>query len=209
MKLIFRIMEQIIFFIGVIIFSLTTIMFLSLKRRNSKVASINMIVNFVTIVSYLLMMSGLGASLATNGQSIYWTRWAFYALSCSFLMVEISMILGIDKNTMIEIIVFNSIVMITGLFASVTLDVFKWLFFALSSVAYLYVLYQVSKHRSDKKFILVFVAIFWSGFPIVWILSPAGFLVLDAFWTALFYLILDLITKVYFGFHSTMRYNKG
>jgi len=201
-------MEQIIFFVGLIIFSLTTLMFLTLKRRNPKVASINMIVNFVTIASYLLMMSGLGASLATNGQSIYWTRWAFYAVSCSFLMVEISMILGIDKNTMIEIIVFNSMVMITGLFASLTVDLVKWLFFALSSVAYLYVLYQIAKHRSDKKFIVVFVGIFWSGFPVVWLISPAGFMVLDAFWTALFYLVLDLITKVYFGFHSTMRYNK-
>jgi len=154
------------------------------------------------------MMSGLGATLATNGQSIYWTRWAFYAVSCSFLMVEISMILGINKNTMIEIIVFNSMVMITGLFASVTSDLVKWLFFALSSIAYLYVLYHIIKHRSDKKFIVAFVGIFWSGFPLVWLMSPAGFMVLDAFWTALFYLVLDLVTKVYFGFHSTMRYNK-
>lgn len=201
-------MEEIIFFIGLIVFSLTTLMFFSLKRKNPKIASINMIVNFVTIASYLLMMSGLGASLATNGQSIYWTRWAFYAVSCSFLMVEISMILGINKNTMIEIIVFNSMVMITGLFASVTSDLVKWLFFALSSIAYLYVLYHISTHRSDKKFIVAFVGIFWSGFPLVWLMSPAGFMVLDAFWTALFYLVLDLVTKVYFGFHSTMRYNK-
>ena len=199
-------MQQIIFYVGIIIFSFTSLMFFILKKKNPKVASLNMIVNFTTIASYILMVSGLGAISATNGQLIYWTRWAFYAASCSFLMVEISMILRIDKYTKLEIIVFNSLVMVTGLFASITPDLVKWLFFAVSSIAYLYVIFLITKNRSEHKFIIGFVAIFWSGFPLVWLLSPAGFMLLDAFWTALFYLVLDLITKVYFGFHSTMKY---
>ncbi|MFX1260055.1 MAG: bacteriorhodopsin, partial [Promethearchaeota archaeon] len=100
----------------------------------------------------------------------------------------------------------NSLVMVTGLFASITPDLVKWLFFGLGSIAYLYVIFLINKNRSGNKFIIGFVAIFWSGFPLVWLLSPAGFMLLDAFWTALFYLVLDLITKVYFGFHSTMKY---
>lgn len=200
-------MEEIIFSIGAGVFTLTTITFLLLKKRNAEIASLNMIVNFVTIASYLLMISGLFVASAMNGDSIYWTRWAFYAVSCSFLMVEISMLLGIDKSVKLEIIVFNSLVMVTGLFASVTEGIIKWLFFALSSVAYLYVLFLIIKHRSNEKFIVAFVAIFWSGFPIVWILSPAGFMLIDAFWTALFYIVLDLITKVYFGYHSTLKHS--
>jgi sensory rhodopsin len=152
------------------------------------------------------MASGSAVIAATNGQLIYWTRWAFYAMSCSFLMVEISMILRIEKDTKLEIIVFNSLVMVTGLFASITTDLEKWLFFAVSSIAYIYVIFLIAKNRSENKFIIGFVAIFWSGFPLVWLLSPAGFILLDAFWTALLYLVLDLITKVYFGFHSTMKY---
>nr|QBQ84358.1 schizorhodopsin [Candidatus Lokiarchaeota archaeon] len=199
-------MEEIIFYAGIGIFSLTTLTFLILKKKNLKVASINMIVNFVTIGSYVLMLSGLGVISATNGELIYWTRWAFYAISCSFLMVEISIILRIDNKTMVEIIVFNSMVMVTGLFASISEGLIKWLFFALSTVAYVNVLYQIGKNRSEEKFILLFVGIFWTGFPLVWLISPAGFLVLDAFWTALFYLVLDLITKVYFGYHTTLKY---
>jgi bacteriorhodopsin len=206
MKQIFLIMEQIIFYVGIIIFSLTSLMFFILKKKNPKVASLNMIVNFTTIASYILMASGLGVFSATNGQSIYWTRWAFYAASCSFLMVEISMILRIDKDSKLEIIVFNSLVMVTGLFASITPDLIKWLFFVVSSIAYLYVIFLINKNRAENKFIIAFVAVFWSGFPLVWLLSPAGFMLLDAFWTALFYLVLDLITKVYFGFHSTMKF---
>jgi sensory rhodopsin len=200
-------MEQIIFIIGIGLFSLTTIMFLFLKKRNPKVASLNMMVNFVTIISYTLMVSGLFVISATNGDTIYWTRWAFYAVSCSFLMVEISMILGIDNAKRLEILLFNAMVMITGLFASISVDLIKWLFFIMSSMAYLYVLYQVIKNRSERKFIVIFVVIFWSGFPLVWILSPAGMMVLNAFWTALFYLVLDFITKVYFGFHTTLKYS--
>jgi bacteriorhodopsin len=201
-------MEEIIFLIGLVIFTLTTITFLLLKNRNREVASLNMIVNIVTIASYLLMMSGLFVITTTSGGVIYWTRWAFYAVSCSFLMVEISMLLGMDKTVKLEIIVFNTLVMITGLLASVSEDIIKWLFFALSSLAYLYVLFQITKYRSDKKFIVAFVAIFWSGFPLVWILSPAGIMLLNAFWTALLYLVLDIITKVYFGYYTTLKYNQ-
>lgn len=199
-------MELIVFYLGISLFSLTTIIFLMLKKRNPRVASLNIIVNFVTIVSYALMVSSLGVIAAMNGQLIYWTRWAFYAVSCSFLMVEISMILEIERRDIVEIVVFNSLVMLTGLFASISENLIKWLFFTLSTLAYFYVLFQIIRNRNDEEFLILFVAVFWSGFPVVWLLSPAGFMVLDAFWTAVLYLVLDLITKVYFGYYTTMKY---
>ncbi len=201
-------MEELIFYVGIGIFILTSIMFLLLKKKNPKVASLNMIVNFITIASYIVMVSELGVITAMSGDSIYWTRWAFYAISCSFLMYEISTILEIDNRTTLEIIVFNSMVMITGLFASITEGPVKWLFFALSSIAYVNVLYNISKKRSEQNFLVIFVFIFWSGFPIVWLISPAGFMILNSFWTALIYLVLDLITKVYFGYHTTFKFVK-
>nr|QBQ84355.1 schizorhodopsin [Candidatus Heimdallarchaeota archaeon] len=201
-------MEEIIFYIGAGIFTVTTISFFFLRKRNQKIASINMIVNALTIASYLLMVSGLFTQQATNGEFIYWTRWAFYAFSCSFLMYEISMILSIDNKTLLEIIVFNVLVMVAGLFASITDGLIKWLFFALSSLAYLAVLYLLSKQRSENKLLFWFVVIFWSGFPVFWLLSPAGFLVLNAFWIALLYLILDLLTKVFFGYYTSLIIKK-
>ena len=201
-------MEEIIFYIGIVLFSITSVMFLMLKKKNSEIASLNLIVNFTTITSYVLMVSELAVVTASNGDSIYWTRWAFYALSCSFLMFEISKILGIDKKTTLEIIVFNILVMVTGLLASITQGAAKWLFFSLSSLAYIYNLYLIGNNRAEQKFIIIFVVIFWSGFPLFWLLSPAGFMVLNAFWTALFYLVLDLITKVYFGIHTTLKFKE-
>ncbi|TXT53176.1 MAG: membrane protein of unknown function [Promethearchaeota archaeon] len=152
------------------------------------------------------MLSGLGTYTASNGQLIYWTRWAFYAVSCSFLMVEILIILEIDNKQKIEIVLFNSLVMLTGLLASITEGLIKWLFFALSTLAYVYVLSQIASNRNEERFLISFVGVFWSVFPLVWLLSPAGFMILDAFWTAIFYLGLDLITKVYFGYYTTMNY---
>ncbi len=199
-------MEEIIFYIGIGLFSFTSFLFLVLKKKNSEVASLNLIVNFVTIASYILMVSELGVITALSGDLIYWTRWAFYAMSCSFLMFEISKILEIDIRTTMEIIVFNIIVMVTGLLASITQTPVKWLFFALSSLAYIYILFHIGKNRSEQNFIFAFVVVFWSGFPLVWLLSPAAFMVLNSFWTALIYLILDLITKVYFGIHTTLKF---
>ena len=200
-------MEKIIFYIGMGIFSFTSLMFLVLKKRNPKMASVNMLVNFITIASYIVMMSEVGVVSASTGDLIYWTRWAFYAVSCSLLMYEISMILGIDNKTVLEIIAFNAIVMVAGLYASITAVPIKWYFFTLSSIAYIYILYQIGKNRADNNFILLFVIIFWSGFPLVWVMSPAALMVLNSFWTALIYLVLDLITKVYFGIHTTLKYS--
>jgi sensory rhodopsin len=201
-------MEEIIFYIGIGLFSFTSLMFLILKKKNHEIASLNLIVNFITIASYILMVSELGVITALSGDLIYWTRWAFYAVSCSFLMFEISKILSVNTKTTLEIIVFNSIVMVTGLFASITEFPVKWLFFTLSSLAYVYVLYHIGKNRAEQKFIFIFVVVFWSGFPLVWLLSPAAFMVLNSFWTALIYLVLDLITKVYFGVHTTLKFSE-
>jgi len=137
-------MEEIIFYIGIGLFSFTSLVFFVLKKKNPKVASFNMIVNFITVASYILMASGIGAIPASNGDLIYWTRWAFYIVSCSFLMYEISVILGLDKTSTLEIIVFNSMVMITGLFASISEIPLKWFFFTLSSIAYIYVLFNIT-----------------------------------------------------------------
>lgn len=199
-------MEEIIFYIGIGLFSFTSLVFLFLKKKNHEIAALNMIVNFITIASYILMVSELGVITALSGDFIYWTRWAFYAVSCSFLMYEISKILNIDIKTTLEIIVFNSIVMLTGLFASITQVPVKWLFFTLSSLAYIYILYHIGKNRTEQKFIFLFVVVFWSGFPLIWLLSPAAFMVLNSFWTALIYLVLDLITKVYFGVYTTLKF---
>ncbi|MFX0019959.1 MAG: bacteriorhodopsin, partial [Candidatus Hermodarchaeota archaeon] len=66
----------------------------------------------------------------------------------------------------------------------------------------------IGKNRAEQKFIFVFVVVFWSGFPLVWLLSPAAFMVLNSFWTALIYLVLDVITKVYFGVHTTLKFSE-
>lgn len=198
-------MEDIIFYIGAGIFTVTSGIFFVLRNRNPKIASLNFFVNFVTIASYLLMLSKLATQSASDGELIYWSRWAFYAVSCSFLMLEISSILSLDNRTTLEIIVLNIMVMVTGLFASIMHDLVKWFFFALSSVAYLLNLYLIFKHRSENRFVVFFVVVFWSGFPVFWLLSPASFMVLNAFWTALIYLLLDLITKVFFGFYTTLK----
>ena len=91
-------MEEIIFYIGIGLFTFTSLMFLILKNKNPEVASLNLIVNFVTIASYVLMVSELGVITALSGDSIYWTRWAFYALSCSFLMFEVSKIMVLTQG---------------------------------------------------------------------------------------------------------------
>nr|MBD3186724.1 schizorhodopsin [Candidatus Bathyarchaeota archaeon] len=198
-------LEMIIFIVGIAIFSGSSFMFLILKNRNQRMATINTIVSFVTVASYMLMFDGSGTLMVPSGELVYWTRWIFYAGSCSLLMLEISTLMGKDKWMTVEIIASNIIVMLTGALASITEAASKWMFFVFSSIAFGYILYRLREGKTDK-FLVTFTTIFWSMFPVAWILSPAGFGILNAAWTALGYLVLDVITKIYFGYHTTMHY---
>lgn len=197
------------FWAGGVLFSLTSIMFLLLKKKNESIASINLMVNCVTIVSYAVMIFGLGAITAPNGELIYWTRWLFYAGSCSLLMYETGVLLKKSKTVISEMIVSNIIVMIAGFLASYTIGLSRIVFFSISSGAFIYVLYLINKKSGRKslfkKTIKWYITLFWSMFPLIWLLSPAYSMVLNAYWTAMFYLILDFITKVLYGLFTVKK----
>lgn len=201
--------EEVIFWVGAALFSITSVMFLLLKKKNKLITSINLLVNCVTIVSYAVMVFGLGAVRAPNGELIYWTRWLFYAGSCSLLMYETGKLLDKSKIVINEMIFSNIIVMITGFLASYTVGLSKIVFFIISSGSFTYALYLINKKSGRKSLfkstVKWYINLFWSMFPLIWILSPAYLMILNAFWTALFYLLLDLITKVLYGLFTVNK----
>lgn len=195
--------ENFIFMIGLILFFSALIFFLAFKRKNSKIAMINMMICFVTLLSYAVLSKGWGTVSSSGSELIYPTRWLFYILSCSLLMWEIALILKKNKKQMMQMILLNSFVMLAGYFASIFTGLFGWLFFVLSSVAFvlnlLIILSGYKKYNKFMKFIVFYVLIFWTLFPVVWLLAPTGAQIFAAGLTALLYLILDLITKIVFG----------
>jgi sensory rhodopsin len=134
------------------------------------------------------------------GQPILWTRWLFYALSCTLLMVEIAQLKRIKGGARAELVYLTAIVMVTGFLAARDLTAVKWAHFAISSVAYVLLVIQVlSVKTPGSNWVSSYIYFGWTVFPIVFLLAPTGLGLISAAVANLLYLLLDIYTKIVFN----------
>ena len=204
--------ESVVFWIGALIFGLSSLMFTFLENRNSSrkyLFNSHVFVSFITIISYCIMALGLATVTTESGDLIYWTRWLFYAGSCSILTLDIATIANKPNEKKAEVALFTTLTMFCGYLASIILTVDRWLFFGLSTAAYIGMLYSIFTKSSEDSpkisSIMWFVLVTWSLFPLVWVLAPTGFGIIPVDITALLYLALDIVTKIIFGVYVSTR----
>ncbi|MCW4054139.1 MAG: microbial rhodopsin family protein [Candidatus Bathyarchaeota archaeon] len=205
--------ESLVFWIGALIFVLSSLMFAFLENRSShrqNMFSSHVFVSFFTAISYFVMALALATVLAENGQPIYWTRWLFYIGSCSILTLDLAVIAKKTNVKKAEVAVFTALTMFCGFLASIIITVDRWWFFGLSTAAYIGMLYTLFKpsdeDSSNISSLMWFVFLTWSLFPVVWVLAPTGFGILAVDIEAILYLALDFVTKIGFGIYvSTKR----
>ena len=183
-----------------VVFAASSLFFFLAKKKAGGMNAA-FLVSFITLASYTLMWEGSIASQSVSGQPIYWTRWLFYALSCSLLMLEISKAKGISSTgSVAELILLNVFVMGTGILASVSSGLPMWIYFVLSSIAYIIMISTVLKVKAkESNWLNTFIYLGWTGFPIVFFLAPTG---IGLFGSALamgLYLLLDIYTKIVFN----------
>ncbi len=123
------------------------------------------------------MWQGSYVAESVSGQPIYWTRWNSYAISCSLLMFEIARVKKITSaSDVAELIFLNVIVMGTGVLASVSTGFPKWIFFIISSIAYIIQISIVLKAEVEgSSWVNTYIYLGWTGFPIVFLFAPTGF----------------------------------
>jgi len=187
-----------IFLAGMAIFSISSIYFYARKRQAESLNSA-FLVSFVTLASYTLMWQGNLVGESAGGEPIFWTRWIFYAISCSLLMLEIARVKMIKSSARVtELIFLNVIVMGTGVLAAVSTGLAQWIFFALSSIAYLLQIGMVLK-KKEAKWVDTYIYLGWTGFPVVFLLAPTGLGIFGAAVAMGLYLLLDIYTKIIFN----------
>ena len=193
-------MTNIIFISGMIIFAISSLYFFFARKKSSGMNTA-FLVSFVTLASYTLMWDGAFTVQSSGGQPIFWTRWLFYAISCSLLMLEISRAKGITSSGKItELIFLNVFVMGTGTLAAISTGLTRWLFFLLSSIAYIIQIAPLLKIKDEgSNWINLYIYLGWTGFPIVFLLAPTGFGLFGSALAMGLYLLLDVFTKIIFN----------
>ena len=189
---------QLVFLTGLGLFSFAATYFLLAYRQKSFNSAF--LVSFITVISYLLMFEGTVVTIGAEGGAVYATRWLFYALSCTLLMHEIGRVLDIPLAERIFHLYLTAIVMTTGAAAAYYTDLTMMLaFFAVSTIAYLLLIYPLLTAASPHRWAVAKYIIFgWTGFPVAFLLAPDGFGLITAATAAIAYLAFDLFTKVVF-----------
>jgi sensory rhodopsin len=192
-------MLNLIFLVGLVVFALSSAYFyFAGKNKNSFNSAF--LVSLITLISYVLMWQGKITIVTEAGQPIFWTRWLFYMLSCTLLMVEIARLKGIRGGGLVQLLYLTAIVMFTGYLAARDLTAVKWVHFIISSVAYaLLVLKVLSAKAAASQWVNSYVFFGWTAFPIVFLLAPTGLGLIGAAVANLLYLVLDVYTKIIFN----------
>lgn len=186
---------EIILYTGLGLFAFSSAIFYFISDKDFKAP---FFVSFVTMISYAVMLEGSFVTQNSLGEDLYWTRWLGYALSCSILMYSISKKLKFSIPKMMSQIYLTVIVMATGAMASYMEDMSMLLFFVISSIAYGFLIYPIISAKQENKTINAFIYLGWSMFPVIFILSPEGYSLISTEVAFLFYLLLDLMTKIVF-----------
>jgi sensory rhodopsin len=192
-------MLNLVFLIGLVVFAVSsTYFYFAAKNKNSLNSAF--LVSFVTLISYVLMWQGKITVVTEAGQPIFWTRWLFYILSCTLLMVEIAQLKSIQGGGLVQLLYLTAIVMFTGYLAARDLTAVKWVHFVISCVAYVLLVIQVlSAKAAASQWVNSYVFFGWTVFPIVFLLAPTGLSLIGADVANLLYLVLDVYTKIIFS----------
>ncbi|MGQ9682000.1 MAG: bacteriorhodopsin [Anaerolineae bacterium] len=192
-------MIRTVFLSGLLIFAVASAYFLFTSRSRGGLNAA-FLISFVTLISYVVMWQGDLTVVTRAGQPIFWTRWPFYILSCTLLMVEIGQVKGIGGGRLVQILWLTGLVMLAGTLAARDLSDIRWVYYALSSVAYILLVIRIlPSPTAGSRWINPYIYFGWTVFPLVFILAPTGLAVIGAALANLLYLLLDIYTKIIFN----------
>jgi len=188
-----------VFLAGLLIFAVSSVYFYFTGKPKGGLNTA-FLVSFITLISYVLMWQGDLTVVTRSGQTVFWSRWLFYGVSCTLLMVEIAKLKGIERGGLVQLLYLTAIVMFAGFLAARDLSAVRWVYFVISSVAYVLLVVRVLPARaSGSQWVNSYILFGWTVFPVVFLLAPTGLGVIGAAVANLLYLVLDLYTKIVFN----------
>ena len=111
-------------------------------------------------------------------REVYWARYVDWSLTTPLLLLDLAFLAGLSGANILVAVVADIIMVLTGLFAAITVDESpKWGWYAMGCIAYLVVVYQLAINgrgvvqNKDKKTATFFISIasftliLWTVYP--------------------------------------------
>lgn len=211
-------MAQIWLWIGVFSMAFGSIVF-GLGAHSAKtdrwriLYTLNFFICLIAAGLYLAMALGLGFRVIYD-RPTFWVRYVTWFCSTPLLLLDLAFLGRTSLAITGSLIGANAFMIVTGFVAAITPKPMNYIWYIVSCgafVATLYLLVQPyrveaeQKHprskRVFKKLLSVHVVL-WTLYPVVWILASTGLNVLSQGGETMGYTLLDIASKVGFGFLS-------
>ena len=212
---------QLWLWIGTIGMALGALVFLLMAARekpgNRWFHTITFFVAAIATIAYLAMALKQGwIPITREGQSMtepfYWARYVDWFFTTPLLLLDLALLAGATREAITWLMGLDVLMISTGFFAGITAGNIRYVWFAVSCVIFLWMLWvllaeilKAAKQRSPEvrsKFnqLAVLLAILWTIYPILWILGTEGVNAIGITGEVATFAIIDLVAKVGFGF---------
>lgn len=214
-------METLLLILGTLGMGLATAYFAYLGSQSPEGGRyfywITALITGFAFISYLAMASGAGSTILDDGREFYYFRYIDWLVTTPLLLLDLALLAlarpGRNTGLIAGIIGLDIVMILTGLVAGSATNVFvSTVFFIISLAAMIGVLYLIytrlltaARTRSPNvarlfNTLAMLTIVLWSLYPIVFLLGTEGFRAVGQGGEIFFFLVLDLLAKVGFGF---------
>ncbi|KAF1958914.1 family A G protein-coupled receptor-like protein [Byssothecium circinans] len=189
---------------------------------------ITTLITIIAAISYFAMATGHGVAVHkvqvrhqhehvpdTYGEihrQVFWARYVDWSLTTPLLLLDLSLLAGLNGAHILIAIVADVIMILTGLFAAFGSEGTpqKWGWYAIACIAYLVVIWHLAvngraqaqaKSQKVSSFfaaIAGYTLIVWTAYPIIWGVAD-GSRRLSVDGEIIAYAVLDILAKPIFG----------
>lgn len=198
---------------------------------------ITTLITITAAISYFAMATGHGVSVHSvivrhqNNhvpdtytevqRQVFWARYVDWSLTTPLLLLDLSLLAGLNGAHILMAIVADVIMILTGLFAAFGTEGTpqKWGWYAIACIAYLVVIWhlaingraqaQAKGQKVGSFFVAIagFTLIVWTAYPIVWgVADGARHVSVDG--EIIAYAVLDILAKPIFGLWLLLTHAK-
>lgn len=168
-------------------------------------------VPLIATVAYGLMALDLGGVTSARGQVLYVPRYVDWLLTTPLHVAYLGLLVGAGKQAIGKLVGLMGATIVLGFAGGMVTAPLSLVLFAagtLTFVGVVYLLYRdvdaVARERDDQLLSLyqklrTFVVVLWFVYPVIWLLSGPGYVLMDTETASLVVTYIDVVAKVGFG----------
>jgi bacteriorhodopsin len=184
--------------------------------------AITFTIALVAAIAYFVMATGGGSTILTNGREFYYARYVDRLITTPLILIDLALLAlvapGRNIGLIAGLVMLDVFMTLTGLWAGSTVGPGRYALFIVSTLAFIALLYMIitrlfaaarSQSRATRQAfntLAVLTVVLWTLYPIVWLVGTEGFGSVGQSTEIFLFLVLDLLSKIGFGFLLLTNY---